>query len=769
MKLSIEKQTLAGFGIASAVLVGINALSYWSSLKHQQTTKWVSHTHQVLQKLESTHAELTEAETGQRGYLITGQESYLEVYDRSIGSVNQHIQELQTLIADNADQQQLLYTLKPLIAERLAALSQVIELRKDEGFGAARIGVKTSRGTEIMTRIRQVLREMENEETELLEQRVKQQQTASITQNLVFSMGILFNIVVFYWLYRAISHEIAQRQQAQAGLQQMNEHLEHRVEERTTALQAANQALSAKINALQETEAALQDNYNLLETIINSNPNPIFVRDLQGRYRFMNVPGAALFNKSIDEIVGRDSCLLFPPEATTKVKADDERIFASGQAETYEETLAIDGEWRTYLTTKTAYRDAQGNIEGLVGFSRDITYLKQAEKALRYANEELEQRVRQRTAELEQVNATLAEREALLRLFIENVPLAVAMFDRQMRYLATSQRWLEDYHLGEQDIIGRSHYEVFPEIADRWQAVHQRCLAGITAKFEEDYFLRADGTENWERREIHPWRNSIGEVGGLVIFTENITQRKEADEKLKEANAELVRSNSELEQFAYVASHDLREPLRKIKSYTELLAEDYQGQLDATADKYMAYITDGAERMQALISDLLTYSRVGKGDLTKEPVNLESVVNRILTDLSLTISETNAKITLKPLPTIDANFHQMVQLYQNLIANALKFRGEAPPEILIQAQLKHDQWLFSIQDNGIGIKPQYLERIFVIFQRLHSRSKYPGTGIGLAICRKIVERHGGQIWVESEERKGTTFYFTFPYASKLVS
>jgi light-regulated signal transduction histidine kinase (bacteriophytochrome) len=176
----------------------------------------------------------------------------------------------------------------------------------------------------------------------------------------------------------------------------------------------------------------------------------------------------------------------------------------------------------------------------------------------------------------------------------------------------------------------------------------------------------------------------------------------------------------------------------------------------------MAYITDGAERMQALISDLLTYSRVGKGELTKEPTDLEAVVKRTLKDLSLTISENNGWITINPLPTLKVNSQQMGQLFQNLIVNSLKFHGQAPPSILIQAEFQHDQWLFSVQDNGIGIKPQYLERIFVIFQRLHSREKYPGTGIGLAICRKIVERHGGRIWVESEEGIGTTFYFTLP-------
>lgn len=249
---------------------------------------------------------------------------------------------------------------------------------------------------------------------------------------------------------------------------------------------------------------------------------------------------------------------------------------------------------------------------------------------------------------------------------------------------------------------------------------------------------------------------------------EDLEQRvQERTAELEKTNAELLRSNTELEQFAYVASHDLREPLRKVKSYTELLAGNYKGQLDEKADKYINYITDGAVRMQTLISDLLSYSRVGRGNPKVEPTTLDAVLEQTLTDLSNTIDSTQAQITVKPMPTVQANPVQMGQLFQNLIANALKFRSEATPEIHIEAQWQTHEWLISVQDNGIGIKPQYAERIFEIFQRLHGRDKYPGTGIGLAICRKIVEYHGGRIWVESEPNQGTTFYFTLPVLCSL--
>ena len=206
----------------------------------------------------------------------------------------------------------------------------------------------------------------------------------------------------------------------------------------------------------------------------------------------------------------------------------------------------------------------------------------------------------------------------------------------------------------------------------------------------------------------------------------------------------------------------MREPLRKIKSYTDLLVKRYQGQLDDRADKYITYITDGTARMQTLITDLLTYSRVARGELSLKPTDLRAVLNQTLSDLTIAIQESNAVITADSLPTLRANPSQMGQLLQNLIANAIKFRCEQSPQIQIKAVPHHQSWKISVQDNGIGIEPQYAERIFVIFQRLHTKDKYPGTGIGLAICKSIVERHSGRIWVESEPGRGTTISFTLP-------
>ena len=239
----------------------------------------------------------------------------------------------------------------------------------------------------------------------------------------------------------------------------------------------------------------------------------------------------------------------------------------------------------------------------------------------------------------------------------------------------------------------------------------------------------------------------------------------QASQALEQSVAELTRSNADLQQFAYVASHDLQEPLRMVASFTQLLARRYHGKLDADADEFIGYAVEGANRMQQLIKDLLAYSRVTTQRASFKPMESDRALEAALTNLQMAIEKQQAVVTHDPLPTVVADGTQLAQLFQNLVSNAIKFRGDRPPRIHVSAVRHEHEWLFAVRDNGIGIDPQYADRIFIIFQRLHTSADYPGTGIGLALCKKIVERHGGRIWVDSQFGHGAIFYFTVPLAA----
>jgi PAS domain S-box-containing protein len=313
------------------------------------------------------------------------------------------------------------------------------------------------------------------------------------------------------------------------------------------------------------------------------------------------------------------------------------------------------------------------------------------------------------------------------------------------------------YGYSAEEALGRPITLIVPaELEDEIAVILRQIDSGEKVDHYETVRERKDGTRIEVSLTISPIRDQAGRIVGASTIARDVSERRRA-----ERAAELERSNAELEAFAYVASHDLQEPLRMVTSYVQLLARRYQGRLDADADEFIGYAVDGAKRMQELINDLLTYARVG-GRARHEPVDLGACLERTLSRLGGALDESGATLTRDALPVVLGDESEFTQLFQNLIANALKFRAPAAPVIHVGAQAGEGEWVLSVSDNGIGIAAEYQERIFGIFKRLHTREEYPGTGIGLTICKKIVERLGGRIWVTSEPERGSTFRFALP-------
>ncbi len=307
---------------------------------------------------------------------------------------------------------------------------------------------------------------------------------------------------------------------------------------------------------------------------------------------------------------------------------------------------------------------------------------------------------------------------------------------------------------------------------------------GITRKITlpmtelQEYALALGRGEFGRWKNSEPWINELNELGKVFRrMAGQLQERKQAllaaneelESRVRERTTELARSNEELERFAYVASHDLQEPLRMVASFVELLEKRYHDKVDDEGREFIAFAVEGAVRMQNLIRALLKYSQVSRDPWELGEVDCESVFRQILSNLKITMEENRAHVTADPLPRVMGDETQLIQLFQNLIENAIKFRSIAAPVVHVSISQKGTEWVFGVHDNGIGIEPEFFDRIFIIFQRLHSRRKYSGTGIGLAICKRVVERHGGRIWVESSPGTGSTFYFTIPVKTESFS
>jgi PAS domain S-box-containing protein len=403
-----------------------------------------------------------------------------------------------------------------------------------------------------------------------------------------------------------------------------------------------------------------------------------------------------------------------------------------------------DGFYRWWLVRGVPFFNESGAIDKWFGTCTDIHDIKLKEQALR-------------------------ESEARLRRFYDSCMLGVFYYNLDGSVTDANDEFLEIIGYTREDLqsglikwdkMTPSEYRSLDEYA-----IAELKATGVDTPYEKE-FIRKDGS----RIPIFLGAATIDEARDEgIVFVLDITERKKAEETLKLKLEELRRSNEELEQFAYVSSHDLQEPLRMISSYLQLLQRRYEGNLDEKADKYIHFAIDGALRMQNLINDLLEFSRVTTRAEKPEPTDSELVLGQVLSGLELYIKENKATVSHDTLPKVVADSTQLVQVFQNLIINGIKFHSEETPKIRISAKKKASEWQFSVQDNGIGIDSQYSEKIFEVFKRLHKKEEYPGTGIGLAVCKKIVERHVGRIWVESELGKGSTFYFTLPINPDAVS
>jgi PAS domain S-box-containing protein len=691
------------FSLALAVLVLLlnSVLDYRNIRELHDLSRSIVHLESAPDSLDKLLLSMVDAETGERGFLLTGDQHYLAPYFKAVSDVKGELESVKRSYPNEGLQQASYSNLEKDISARLAELQHTAELRRTNPDAARRI-VLAGEGKKLMDSIRARIGAMREQEQALLRSR---RERFVVNYNRAIKSGLVSSIVgfllvaafVYFWRRDAL--------------------------------------------AKQRNASILHEQREWFRTTLSSIGDAVIATDSNGTVQFMNNVAQKLTEWSEEEAVGRPLIEVFQvidDKKRQKIENPVSTILNSGKISVLANHVSLvtrSGKERAISDSGAPIRDLQGNTKGVVLVFRDVTDEMQASQTLR-----------------------------LLASIVESSDDAI--------YAKALDGTILSWNSGAEHIFGYSAREMIggnvsilvpPEMRDEVPEILRRISRGERIAHYETVRVRKDGSRVYVSMSLSPLTDENGDVTGASSLARDITDRKMAEQALQNTAHELDRSNKELEQFAYIASHDLQEPLRTMAGYLQLLSDRYKGRLDEKADKYITYAIDGAERMSTIIRDLLSYSRVSTRGEAFDPASSEEALEFALRNLRSAREQSGASITHDPLPVVHADKIQLAQLFQNLIGNAIKYRSpQRPPRIHISASREDGFWKFDVEDNGIGFEQQYEDKMFRIFQRLHSRGKYPGTGIGLAICKRIVDRHGGRIWATGEPDRGAKFSFTIP-------
>jgi PAS domain S-box-containing protein len=492
-------------------------------------------------------------------------------------------------------------------------------------------------------------------------------------------------------------------------------------------------ASARDITDRKKEEEQLKKRSDYLRSLIEVSQDPLVMINPDGKITDVNKTTEEITGVARDKLIGSDFSDYFTEP--DKAREGYKKAFSQGSVTDY--PLAIrhtTGRISNVLYNGTVYEDEHGNVQGVSGAARDITAAKRAEDDFKRAS---------------------SYARSLFDVSLD--PLVTISTDGKITDVNKATEKVTG--LKRERLVGSDFSDYFTDPESAREAYRKAFQDGTV----KDYPLAIRDVVGHITDVVYNatvYRDEAGRVQGVFAAARDVTERKVADEAIKKTSDELSRSNTDLEQFAYAASHDLKEPLRMVSSYVKLIEEKYKGKLDDKGDKYITYAVEGSQRMGKLVDGLLEFSKFSSQTQESKRLSLTETLNEALSNLQTAITEGKAEVTHDELPDVMGDHVQLVHVLQNLVANAIKFHSASPPKIHVSATRTGDEWTVSVKDNGIGVEPQYRDQLFVLFRRLHTRNEYEGTGIGLAVCKRVIERHGGHIWVDSEPGNGSTFSFT---------
>ncbi len=704
-----------GFGLALAILTGIAAISYSSIKSFNERAQWVAHTQEVLRESEGVLSDLKDVETGLRGYIISGQDSFLDVYRDALGSIPARMTRLAQLTADNPQQQQRIAGVQTLVANRLDEAANLLRLSQRSRLiipddVRARIGV----GKSVMDRIRELAGDLRNDEEALLRIRSAESQRSALGTIAVIVAGNAAGFSILVIAFVLLRREISQRTRAEQSAQRHG--------------------------------AEIEDLYNNAPCGYHSvNEGGVFVR--------INDTELTWLGYSRDEVVGKLRFAdIVTPASRENLKETFSRFMVEGQLDNANfEFVRKNGTTFPVSLSATALRDRDGKYVMSRTTVFDMSKLKGAERALLEAN-------------------------TFLDTIVENIPSMVFVKEAGSLRFARINR-AEERLLGipRNALLGKSDHELFPaEQADFFTAKDREVLASHEIMdIAEERLTTAHGLRVLHTRKI-ALRDDQGQPRYLLGISDDITERKLAEERIQGLNRDLEMranqleaANKELESFSYSVSHDLRAPLRAIDGFARIFEEDYRDKLDGEGRRLLQVIRDNSGKMGQLIDDLLSFSRLGRKPIEAERIDMRNTVEQALAEVRADAGTMRTEIVIGNLRPAWGDGALLKQVWVNLLSNAVKYSGkkdDAKVEIgTVEAGApERSGTTYFVRDNGVGFDMRYYDKLFGVFQRLHSATEFPGTGVGLAIVHRLVTRHGGRAWAEAAVNEGATFYFSLP-------